>query len=90
MAAHGQADEYVVNKLKMKGRRRIILSGRRIRGLTPAFSFRGGVIIEKSFMELLSVARLFLQKKATIGQLRKAVREAEESLRRDLPAGRRD
>lgn len=40
-------------------------------------------------IQLLSVARLFLQKRATIGQLRKAVREAEKDLRRDfLPAGR--
>ena len=58
-------------------------------GTNPGFSFQGGVIIEESLLQLLSVARLFLQKKATIGELRKAVREAEESLRRDLPAGRK-
>ena len=39
-------------------------------------------------IQLLSVARLFLQKRATIGELRRAVREAEKDLRRDLPAGR--
>ena len=47
----------------------------------------GGGEIENSLLQLLSVARLFLQKRATIGQLRKAVREAEKETRRFLPAG---
>lgn len=40
-----------------------------------------GCDMEKSLFDLLSVARLFLQKRATIGQLRQAVREAEKNER---------
>ncbi len=71
MAAHGQADEYVVNKLKMKGRRRIILSGRRIRGLTPAFLFREVLLSKNHYCSYCLLPVFFYRKRQLSGSYEK-------------------
>lgn len=47
-------------------------------------------VLEQAFRGLLDVARRFLQKKATVSELRAAVREAEKTLEKSAPTSTRD